>query len=187
MENKRQLSRQNSFLSNLFKIRSEKEDLFELLHTIPPFAELSNKEIEQLYHIMHDRVYAPHEYIFYQSDPGIAFYIIQEGEVEVLTTNEEARIHRIAYYKKGDFFGEMALLDDARRFASAIALKESKLLVIFKPDLDEYIEKFPKKGIKILKGISQIFALRLRQLNQNYSKLFFETSKEQETANGTAD
>ena len=76
---------------------------------------------------------------------------------------------------RGDFFGELALLDEEKRSASAIALKDSQVAVIFKPDLDEFVETHSKEGIQILRGISQIVATRLRNLNQDYFTLYNKT------------
>ena len=77
----------------------------------------------------------------------------------------------LAVFQKGDFFGELALIDSEKRSASAIANSDTKLSVIFKPDLDEFIEKYPKKGIKIVQGIAEITAVRLRTLNEDYFNL----------------
>jgi len=77
----------------------------------------------------------------------------------------------LASFHKGDFFGELALIDGEKRSASAIANSDTKLSVIFKPDLDEFIEKYPKKGIRIAQGIAEITAVRLRTLNEDYFNL----------------
>jgi len=69
------------------------------------------------------------------------------------------------------------LIDNDKRSASAIAKNDTKLSVIFKPDLDEFIKKYPKKGIKILEGIAEITALRLRSLNEDYFNLRKEKNK----------
>jgi len=77
----------------------------------------------------------------------------------------------LAIFSKGDFFGELALVDGEKRSASAIAINNVRTVVIFKPDLDEFVEKYPKKGIRILKAISQIIATRLRSLNEDFFSL----------------
>ncbi|MGE5680432.1 MAG: cyclic nucleotide-binding domain-containing protein [Bacillota bacterium] len=184
MDNERKIKRQSNFLSNLFKTPSEKSELSNLLLSMQPFKDLNSKELDQLYCIMHDRVYAQSEYVFYQGDPSIALYIVFEGEIELISAFDSSRKLVISKYFKGDFFGELALLEDEKRIASAMAVKDSKLLVIFKPDLDEFIDKFPKKGIKLLKGLSQIFATRLRNLNKEYINLYFKNGKEMEVADG---
>ena len=122
--------------------------------------------------IIHHRVYESNEFIFSQGDPGIALYIVKEGEVKIVYKDEFDKLHELANLLKGDFFGELAMLNDDVRSASAVAVKESSLAVIFKPDLDEFIEKYPRKGIQILRGISQITAIRLRKLNEELAVLY---------------
>jgi CRP/FNR family cyclic AMP-dependent transcriptional regulator len=158
----------SSFWSNIFNTSEEKVSLAKSLHSVPVFRELSKKEISSLVNIIHNRNYLAGEYIFYQSDPGIGFYIIRSGEVIIQRTNELGNAIVLATFSDGDFFGELALIDGEKRSASAIAKTDCSLAVIFKPDLDEFIEAYPKKGIKILQGISQTVAVRLRKLNEDH-------------------
>lgn len=164
----------SSFWANLFKTPTEKSDLEEVLLSMLPFKNLSAKHLKLLMKTIHNRVYAANEYVFYQSDPGIGLYIIINGEV-LITQDEEGERFDLALLGRGDFFGEIALLDEEKRSASAIAMKESQVAVIFKPDLDEFVEAHPQQGIQVLKGISQIIATRLRNLNQDYFSLYHKT------------
>lgn len=158
----------SSFWTNFFNSPKEMVDLKNSLQTIPLFQSLSKKDLSLLINIIHNRTYVPGEYIFYQGDPGIALYIIREGEIEIKRTNEKGGEVTLATFGKGDFLGELALVDGEKRSASATAKTHVRLSVIFKPDLDQYIEKYPRKGIKILQGISHIVAVRLRKLNEDY-------------------
>lgn len=169
MNDNKQIVR-SSFWANLFKTPTDKTDLIEILMDIPIFSKLSRREITSLLNIIHDRSYIAREYIFLQGDPGIGMYIIRDGKVRVERKLDSNETIPLATFKNGDFFGELALLDDERRSASAIAETDVKLAVIFKPDLDDYIFRFPKKGVKILQGISHIVAVRLRQLNEEHIK-----------------
>jgi CRP/FNR family cyclic AMP-dependent transcriptional regulator len=63
----------------------------------------------------------------------------------------------------GDFFGEMALLLESPRTASAVAHEPTKLLGFFQPDLFSLLETKPKTGNKILLHLAQMIAERLRQ------------------------
>lgn len=164
----------SSFWANLFKTPTEKSELEEVLLSMPPFQKLNPKLIKLLMKLIHNRVYTANEYIFFQNDPGIALYIIIRGEI-LITQDENGDRFDMALLGHGDFFGELALLDGARRSASAIAMKESQLAVIFRPDLDEFVEAHPKEGVKILRGISTIVATRLRNLNQDYFSLYHKT------------
>ncbi len=161
----------SSFWLNFFNSPAEKSDLRNTIHSIPVFNSLSKRDISQLLNIVHNRNYLAGEYIFYQGDPGIGIYIILEGEVIIRRVLESKENILLATFTKGDFFGELALVDGEKRSASAIARTDTSLVVIFKPDLDEFIEAFPKKGIKILQGISDIIVKRLRRINEDYITL----------------
>lgn len=174
MENNYQEMTKSSFWENLFKTPTEKSELEEVLLSMPPFKNLSNKNIKLLMKVIHNRIYTANEYIFFQGDPGIGLYLIISGEILITEENDGERFD-LAMLTRGDFFGELALLDEEKRSASAIALKDSQLAVIFKPDLDEFVETHSKEGIQILRGISQIIATRLRNLNQDYFTLFNKT------------
>lgn len=176
----------SSFWTNLFKSPTAKSEIETLLLSLPPFRKLDNKHINLLLKIVHHRTYVPNEYIFHQGDPGIGLYIIQDGEVLISHKSENGYEHKFVKLGVGDFFGELALLDGELRSASALSLKESKLIVIFRPDLDEFIEKFPKKGIDILRGISQIITTRLRRVNEDYVSLYNKSIEQiQDTQNGS--
>ena len=175
----------SSFWANLFKPATDKSDLQEILQAIPMFAQLSKRDFSALFNIIHNRSYVAQEYIFYQGDPGIGLYIIRDGDVRIERKLDTGEIIPLAKFKEGDFFGELALVDDEKRSASAIADSDVKLAVIFKPDLDEFISRFPKKGVKILQGIAQVVAVRLRQLNEENIKLQSSIKKYSENKHGT--
>jgi|SRR5690606_668683 len=175
----------SSFWANIFNSPAEKSNLKKSLHSIPVFSMLSLRDLNSLLNIIHTRNYLLGEYIFYQGDPGIGLYIINEGEVVIQRTTESGEVIQLATFSEGDFFGELALVDGEKRSASAIAKTDCRLSVVFKPDLDEFIEAYPRKGIKILQGISQIVAVRLRKLNEDYFSLQSKLRITQESDYGT--
>ncbi len=164
----------SSFWSNMFKSPTVKSELEEVLLSMPPFEKLNKNNIKNLMNLMHNRVYKANEVVFHQGEPGAGLYVIVKGEV-LISMDQEDEHWDLALLGRGDFFGELALLDDSVRSASAIALKDTQLSVIFKPDLDEFVETYSKDGINILRGISQIIATRLRGLNQDYFTLYNQT------------
>jgi signal-transduction protein with cAMP-binding, CBS, and nucleotidyltransferase domain len=161
----------SSFWANFFNTSTEKMELQRSLLSIPIFEGLSKRDCGLLMNLIHHRIYIADEYIFYQDDPGLGIYLIREGEVEVQRTDKNGNVFHQATLHKGDFFGELALVDGEKRAASAISKKDSKIAVIFKPDLDEFIQRFPKKGIIILEGISKIVTTRLRKLNEEHYEI----------------
>jgi NADH dehydrogenase len=75
--------------------------------------------------------YRPGDYIFHQGEPGINFYIIEKGEVEVLRSDgEEKSTEVLAVLGSGDFFGEMALVDNQPRNATIRARTPVEVVVM---------------------------------------------------------
>lgn len=160
--------KQSGFWANFFKAPTENSELEELLKSIPPFCNLGKKYLQSIMKLIHNRAYTAGEYIFFEGDPGIGLYIIRKGDVIITQTGEESLPTQLAKLGRGDFFGELALLDNDVRSASAIATGDSNISVLFKPDLDEFIEKYPAAGVQILRGIALIIATRLRRINSEY-------------------
>ncbi len=177
MKTENPMEGRSTFWSNLFKTPAEKTDLENLLSAIPPFEKFSPGYIKSVLQIVHNRVYTANEYIFYQGDPGIALYIIREGKVKIIKSDAQGNDTLLARFSRGDFFGEIALIDNDVRSASAVAETDCKLVVIFKPDLDRFMEKNPQKGIQILRGITKIIATRLRILDDEYISLYNKANK----------
>jgi len=176
----------SSFWANLFKSPTTEDDLENMICSLPPFNQLQKKYRKELMKIIHSRVYTPNEYIFMEGDPGIGMYIVQEGEVVILKDFGNGIIEELARFEKGDFFGELSTLFENVRSASAKASVDTKLAVIFRPDLDEFIDKYPKEGIKILRGLTHIVVTRLRQMNEDYVALklkILEQNKELQNVN----
>ncbi|MCK4448175.1 MAG: cyclic nucleotide-binding domain-containing protein, partial [Candidatus Marinimicrobia bacterium] len=66
----------------------------------------------------------------------------------------------------GDFFGELSLLDEEVRSASAIAKDHSTLLGFLRPDLFSLLERNPELGNKILLNLARVIGARLRKTNE---------------------
>ncbi|MEN3038669.1 MAG: cyclic nucleotide-binding domain-containing protein [Candidatus Kryptonium sp.] len=162
----------DNFWTNIFKGKKKKDQGVEdILKEVPAFSHLEPKEISLLASIVHKREYKKGEFIFYQGDPGLGMYIIQEGEVLIQYTDPDGNKKDLAILSDGDFFGEIALIDESPRSASAICRTDSHIIGFFRPDLFEIIEKHPKLGIKIVLKLAEIIAERLRRTNQEVAQL----------------
>jgi CRP-like cAMP-binding protein len=110
--------------------------------------------------------YANGDMIFSQGDLGTEMYIILEGEVEIIKhINEES--HVLSHLEKGDFFGEMALLEAVPRTADAVAKTDVKALVINGSRFDEMLRKNPEIAVRIIRKYSK----RLREANTLLERL----------------
>ena len=73
-----------------------------------------------------------HDYVFRQGDPAANFFVIESGEVEVLRQGDDGATEVLALLGPGDFFGEMALIEDRPRNASIRARTPTEVVVMGK-------------------------------------------------------
>jgi len=156
---------------NVFRIKRKPTSVEEMLSKIPVFEGLKTSELRQVAGIVHRRQYVAGEYVFYQGDPGLGMYVVEQGEVSVLLIGSDGSKKELAVLKDGDFFGELSLLDESPRSASVIALADANLIGFFRPDLFEIMEKAPGTGLKIVLKVAEMIGERLRNTNQELSKL----------------
>jgi CRP-like cAMP-binding protein len=88
----------------------------EALERVRLFADLDRREVEQIALLFKERRFPAGETIIREGTGGAAFYVIESGEVTV-TIGGEVR----ATLKEGDYFGEIALLDEGARIATVTA------------------------------------------------------------------
>ena len=151
--------------ANIFRLGPRKESLAEILHNIPLFRDLTVKELKILERVVHIRTYEAGEAVFVETELGAGMYIIRTGRVDIVLNQKTERRLILAELEAGDFFGEMALLGDTSRSASAVARDRSELIGFFHPDLVEIINIHPEVGAKISLGLAKTLAERLRHTN----------------------
>ncbi|HLP15897.1 MAG TPA: cyclic nucleotide-binding domain-containing protein [Bacteroidota bacterium] len=157
-------------LKNALPFKKNEATIEEVLAKISVFESLKPKELRQVAAIVHRRRYKSGEYIVRQNDPGLGMYVIESGEVSVML-EENGSTKQLASLCEGEFFGEIALLDESPRSATVIAQTESALIGFFRPDLFDIIEKSPATGLKIVLRLAEMLGERLRNSNLEISKL----------------
>lgn len=101
------------------------------------------------------------EHVFREGDLGTEMFLIQEGEVEIYTgSGEDAK--SLATLERGDFFGEMALLEDRPRSASARAATDSRLLRINGSTFNQMLQTNPEIAVRMMRKLSR----RLRETDR---------------------
>ena len=154
------------------KLTKEVENNIEFLSSVPIFDSLSRRQKEKINSFIHVRRYEIDEIVFRQGDPGVGLYILREGEVSVFSENiKDMTKTCITKLAKGDFFGEIALLNEAPRSATIITSKETVLLGLFRTDLLGLMDTDPRLGLKIVYRLAQIVAERLRGSSDSSSEV----------------
>ncbi len=148
-----------------WKRSSPEMDRIQFLHSVPFFNELSNWQLKSVSDIIFERTYDTNELIFEEGQPGAAWFLIIEGKVSVEIYREKFTA-KLATLEKGAFFGEMALLDESPRSASARALEPTRTLALYRNDLNSLIEKDPQTACQIYRALARIVGDRLRSTNE---------------------
>lgn len=142
--------------------------MYTLLRDIPLFDGLSRGELSAIKSILHRREYDPGEVLFHQGNPGVGMYIIRVGTIEIVY---EPTDDTLAELSDGDFFGELALLNETPRSATAVARTGAVLYGLFRPDLLGLVEREPSLGVQILLRMSQVISERLIHANEQVQDL----------------
>ncbi|UCH63070.1 MAG: cyclic nucleotide-binding domain-containing protein [Fidelibacterota bacterium] len=156
----------NAIWENIFSRQGEKlsETALAISH-VPIFKGLSRKEIREIENIIHRREYQPGEAIFHQGDPGLGMYIIVLGQVQIVNNQDPDNPIIYSELSDGDFFGDMSLVDEANRSATALAISNTRIIAFFRPELKDILTRFPSLGNKILLNLAEVIAQRLRKTN----------------------
>ncbi len=167
---------------NIFR-KEEKQvrNIFTILAKIPIFKDLSKKELRAIERILHQRSYKTDEVLFNEGDPGVGMYIIESGRVNISLGKENKLL---AVLSENEFFGEIALLSESPRTATATAVTNCNIYGFFQPDLFGLMETNPRMGNKILLRLAQMIGDRLRFSNLENQQLKIKiTDLEEKTAN----
>ncbi|MBN2159890.1 MAG: Crp/Fnr family transcriptional regulator [Spirochaetes bacterium] len=113
--------------------------------------------------------YAPKEIIFCEWEPGNEFYFIQSGNVRIVKLIQN-REKNLSVLTDGDVFGEMAILEEQPRSATAIALDHVKLLKFHRDNFDTLMSGNPALAYKLL----VIFSKRIYDAKRRLMILLLE-------------
>jgi CRP-like cAMP-binding protein len=147
-------------------VAKREDPLVSALRNVPLFEDLRGRELREVGHLLQRRTYKSGDTVFEQGQPGVGLYLVLSGAVDVLQGDEDGIRLRLSEAGEGSFFGEMALLDDSARTASAVATEDTELAVFFRSDLLSLAEQRPSVAAKIVMRLSQIVAERLRRTNR---------------------
>lgn len=131
------------------------------LKSMALLADLSRRELKIVNGFMHERHYLKDEVIFDQGDECQAIYLIAAGKVVICRQGQPEQ--PIAMLEDGNFFGELALLDDAPRSAQARAAGDCTVLVLFRGDFFNLMQAHALIASKIALQLARHLGIRLRR------------------------
>lgn len=141
----------------------EQNILIDILQGLSIFRNLGFGAVKELSFLFSERVFQGGETIFEENDTGKSLMVILSGEVRITQRANVSGEETLTVLKKGDFFGEMALLEDLPRSAAAIAHSDTVIMEISQERFLRFIEKDPASGVKILIVLAKSLSARLRE------------------------
>ncbi|HDQ00392.1 MAG TPA: cyclic nucleotide-binding domain-containing protein [bacterium] len=142
------------------------------IHKMDIFKYLNNDEINDISRILTHNDFSANDVIFQEGDQGDTMYLVSRGCVSIFFEVQKGkRLRRIASFGEGTFFGEMALLEQKPRSASAIADRDTELYTMTRHDFMELIEKSPNIATKVQLGIACELSSRLRSTSEELRAL----------------
>ena len=123
--------------------------MIQILQSIPLFAHLAAPELDRLTELVREESFSAGQTIFRGGDPADALYVVVQGQVAILQEAVGQPLNRYAELGSGEWFGEMGLLNDSRRFASARAASDTRLLKLDKAAFLQLLDEQPLIELKV--------------------------------------
>jgi CRP/FNR family cyclic AMP-dependent transcriptional regulator len=140
--------------------------MIQHLKKIHLFEALLEPELAKIERICRNEKAAKDTVLFKEGDEGDRCFIISQGEVRISKFIPNIGEEALAVLKPGDYFGEMALIDNFPRSAHAIANTDVELLSIQKTELDKILIMDREIGYKLLWAFTRTLSKRLRETNE---------------------
>jgi CRP/FNR family transcriptional regulator, cyclic AMP receptor protein len=134
----------------------------EALRSVPLFRTLDDSAAFELCNLLTVREEAGGTPLFCRGDPGNAMYLIETGRVRISVKDADGHDATLAELRDGEFFGEMAILDERPRSADATVLTNTRLAVLSRDNFRAFLHKNPDIALGILTAMTH----RLRRTDE---------------------
>lgn len=135
------------------------------LKKIPLFADLTENEIYQVMKLSFEKKYPKGSTLFVEGMAGEVLYIIKAGKVDIVKKTPQGEVLLVSL-GPGEFLGEMSLIDDSKRSATARVSLDSELVVMTRKCFVDMLQADPHITNKLLMHFLRVTAQRLRQTDQ---------------------
>jgi len=135
-----------------------------LLHKVPLFHSLKDRQLERLAKRFVERSYPTGKAIVTQGMGGEGFFIITSGKAEAVRQKSDGSKVVVNSFGPGDFFGELALLDEGVRTASVSTLEDTKCLILTSWDFLAVLKDDAEMAVDILQELARRFRIALESM-----------------------
>ncbi len=152
------------------KTKDPESEMIDRMKDVQVFTGVPPRSLRFVRSMCHIRQYPTGQHIFRTDEPGVGMYIILEGKVEIYRDENELRTS-YQTLEVGDSFGELGLLEDTNRSASAIATSDTRLLGFFRPDLESLLQRKPRLASRIVFNLARVIGQKLIRTNEVLEKI----------------
>jgi CRP/FNR family cyclic AMP-dependent transcriptional regulator len=134
----------------------------DTLRHVPLFESLDDETARKLCQLLESIDCKAKTSLFRAGDEGDAMYLIERGKVRICVQGTDGRDMTLTELSRGDFFGEMALLDGQRRSADAIVAEDARLAVLSRDHFLSFVRSSPDVALELLTALAN----RLRHTDE---------------------
>lgn len=134
------------------------------------FHGLSVRQLGRVMLAMQRRAYQAGEKLFEEGQSGKAVFIIKSGKVE-LTRQTQDGFRKLGILGPGQMFGEMALLEQMNRTATATVVEDGEIYLLYTASLEALIRHHPRIGVRLLRNMAIMLSALLRRTNKELDRL----------------
>ena len=171
------------WVRRIFRNEQHWDDI-AFFRNVPIFYGLTSRQLARVMLSMQRRAYRVGENLFEEGQVGKAVFVIKSGQVELLR-NGPAGPRSLGVLGPGQMFGEMALLEQMQRTATATVIEDGEIFLLYTATLEALIRDHPDIGVKLLRNMAVLLSALLRRTNHELDRYARELKPpSQEVANG---
>ena len=130
-------------------------ELEQFLAQVPLFNGAPQRALTIAAQALQPRTFPPDTVLFQEGDQGEVLYILNKGIVKLFKIDLEGHEKTLAILKPPEFFGEMALLGEQGRSATALSIRETLVYLLFKDDFQRLLKEYPSISMNVANTLSQ--------------------------------
>jgi CRP/FNR family cyclic AMP-dependent transcriptional regulator len=157
------------------------EMTLDAIRSVPLFGSLDDEAASELRSLLRTRDVGTGTPLFRTGDEGDAMYLIESGRVRIRVTDEDEKEIVLAELARGDFFGEMAIIDGKKRSADAVIAEDARLAVLSRDNFLHFIRSNPMVALEMLSATFSRLRTTDRMLQQRVSRNVNEEQRKRMT------
>lgn len=126
-----------------------------MLHKVYMFSELAPADTDKLTAHCQTRTYPANAILITEGDQTDSLYVIVDGEVKVFANDDSGKEVILNILGPGEYFGEIALVDDQPRSASVMTLAPTKVMIISKSNFKKCLEENPDMSFNLIRALTK--------------------------------